>query len=118
MANPREERANTKTIYDYVTLIVMDTIFRINRPPILANNFKIKLAIIQMIQANQFNGSQAKDHNAHIASFLEICNTFKHNVVTNDTVRLGLFPFSLRDKAKTWLHSLSVGSITTWNILA
>ena len=54
-----------------------------------------------MIQANQFGGSQAEDLNAHIASFLEICDTFKHNGITDDAIRLRLFPFSLRDKAKS-----------------
>ena len=71
-----------------------------------------------MIQANQFGGSQAKDPNAHISSFLEIYDTFKHNGITDDAIRLRLFPFSLRDKVKIWLHSLLVESITTWNVLA
>ncbi|KAH9704556.1 hypothetical protein KPL70_011517 [Citrus sinensis] len=31
---------------------------------------------------------------------------------------LRLFPFSLRDKAKEWLNSLPVGTITTWDGLA
>ena len=54
-----------------------------------------------MVQANQFCGLANEDPNAHIASFLEICDTFKHNGVTNDAIRLRLFPFSLRDKAKS-----------------
>ena len=66
-----------------------------------------------MIQANQFGGSQTKDPNAHIVSFLEIYDTFKHNGIIDDAIRLRLFPFSLRDKAKSWLHSLLIGSITT-----
>ena len=70
-----------------------------------------------MIQANQFGGSQVKDPNAHIASFLEICDTFKHNGVANDAIWFRLFPFSFKDKAKSWLHSLPIGSITTWNVL-
>ena len=102
MVDPREKGDDTKAFHDYATLIVMDTIFGIRRLPILVNNFKNKLAIIQMIQANQFGGSQTEDPNAHIVSFLEICDTFKHNGITDDTIRLRLFPFSLRDKAKSY----------------
>ena len=52
MADIREKRANTKALHDSATLTIMDTIFGIRRPPILANNFEINLAIIQMVQAN------------------------------------------------------------------
>ena len=54
----------------------------------------------------------------HIRDFIEICDTFKFNSVSEDAVKLRLFPFSLRDKAKSWLHSLLAGSITTWEDLA
>ena len=54
-----------------------------------------------MIEANQFSGSQVEDPNAHIVIFLEIYEKFKHNVVIDDAIRLRLFPFSLRDKAKS-----------------
>ncbi|KAL5548869.1 hypothetical protein UlMin_004100 [Ulmus minor] len=87
----------------------------IQRPPIQANNFEIKSAIIQMIQNSvQFGGLPNDDPNLHIVNFLEICDTFKHNGVTDDAVRLRLFPFSLNSKAKAWLISLPLGTITTW----
>ncbi|KAL5542713.1 hypothetical protein UlMin_010423 [Ulmus minor] len=87
----------------------------IQRPPIQANNFEIKPAIIQMIQNSvQFGGLANDDSNLHIANFLEICDTFKHNGVTNDAIRLRLFPFSLNNKAKAWFTSLPPGTITTW----
>jgi hypothetical protein len=35
--------------------------------------------------------------------------------VNLDAIRLHLFPFSLRGKAKDWLLSLSKGAITSWN---
>ena len=49
---------------------------------------------------------------------MEICDTFKHNGLIDDAIRLRLFHFSLRDKAKVWLNSLPLGIITTWEELA
>src|SRR5215470_7224122 len=91
-----------------------------NPPPMVATDtFEIKPAIIQMIQNTvQFGGLPSEDPNSHIASFLEICDTFKANGVSNDAIRLRLFPFSLRDRAKGWLNTLPSGSITTWDGLA
>ncbi|KAL8093104.1 hypothetical protein AgCh_035119 [Apium graveolens] len=89
------------------------------RPAIAANTFEIKPGIIQMVQNSvQFEGSPTEDPNMHIRDFIEICDTFKFNNVSEDAVKLRLFPFSLRDKAKSWLHSLPSGSITTWEDLA
>ncbi|XP_023892547.2 uncharacterized protein LOC112004530 [Quercus suber] len=107
-----------KALRDYATPSVNGATSSIRRPAIQANNFEIKQAIIQMIQQTvQFGGLSQEDPNVHIANFLEICDTFKHNGVTDDAIRLKLFPFSLRDKAKVWLNSLPPGIITTWEEL-
>ena len=65
----------------------------------------------------QFRGFANDDPNLHIANFLEIFDTFKHNGVTDDAIRLQLFPFFLNNKAKAWLNSLPPGTITTWDVL-
>ncbi|KAF7842346.1 uncharacterized protein G2W53_004644 [Senna tora] len=70
------------------------------------------------VMTPMFGGSPVEDHNNHILNFLEICDTFKHNDIYDDAILLKLFPFSLRDKAKIWLHSLPEGSITTSEGLA
>jgi len=41
----------------------------------------------------------------------------KLNGVSTDASRLRLFPFSLRDKVRAWLHFLPLGCITTWDEL-
>ena len=53
-----------------------------------------------MVQQFQFGGNVIEDPNAHLVTFLEICDTIKMNGVSEDAIRLRLFPFSLRDKAK------------------
>ena len=39
----------------------------------------------------------------------------KKKDVDNDIVKLKLFPFSLRDRAKTWFSSFPKNSIDSWN---
>ncbi|KAF7808222.1 uncharacterized protein G2W53_034965 [Senna tora] len=110
---------NNRNVFDYATPKLDGLQHSIRRPSIQANNFEIKPATIQLLQANgQFGGSPIEDPNNHILNFLEICDTFKHNGVSDDAIRLRLFPFSLRDKAKVWLQSLPEGSISTWEELA
>ena len=66
-----------------------ETASYIERPTILANYFELKPSVIQMIQnLVQFYGLPSEDPNVHIANFLEICDTFKHNCVSKDAIRL------------------------------
>ena len=39
------------------------------------------------------------------------------NGVDHNVIKLKLFSFSLRDKARNWLHNLMSGSIDTWGAL-
>src|SRR5262249_3638448 len=108
-----------RTMMDYAKPSFDGTNSSITRPTVAANNFEIKPPIIQMIQnIVQFGELPTEDPNAHIASFLEICDTFKSNGVSDDAIWLRLFPFSLRDRAKGWLNTLPSGSITSWDGLA
>ena len=98
------------------------TIDRINSSILKPNvecGFEIQIGLIQLIQKSiQFGGLPNKDPYEHIAEFLEICDTFKYEGVSDDGIRLRLFSFSLKDKAKVWLRSLPSGTITTWDDLA
>ena len=108
-----------KALRYYAMPSVNEATSSIRRLAIHANNFEIEPAIIQMIQQTvQFEGLSQEDPNLHIANFLEIYDTFKHNGVTDDAIRLRLFPFSLRDKSKVWLNCLPPSIITTWEELA
>ena len=43
---------------------------------------------------------------AHIKEFKDVCNTSQEGGASIDLMRLKLFPFTLKDKAKIWLNSL------------
>ncbi|KAL0401958.1 UNVERIFIED_CONTAM: hypothetical protein Slati_4225700 [Sesamum latifolium] len=78
------------------------TISSIVKPSVEANNFEMKSSIILIIRSSvQFFGLPDEDPNKHLINFFEICDTFRFNGVSNDTVRLRIFPFSLCDTAKT-----------------
>ena len=112
------QQARNRALQEYTMPNLGDNLSTIVRPNVDANNFEIKPAIIQMISQFQFGGLLTEDPNAHLAQFLEICDTFKMNGVSSDAIKLRLFPFSLRDKAKLWLHSLAPQSITSWDLLS
>ena len=75
--------------------------------------------MFQMLQtAGQFNGLSSEDLHLHLKLFLEVSDAFKIVGASQKAMRLRLFPFSLRDRARAWLNYLPPDSITTWNDLA
>lgn len=107
-----------RAIRDYFKPVINNNYSGIARQTINANNFELKPTLINMVQQNQFGGSPLEDPNIHLAMFLEVCDSVKINGVSEDTIRLRLLPFSLRDKAWGWLQSLQPESITTWEDMA
>nr|CAN64212.1 hypothetical protein VITISV_031909 [Vitis vinifera] len=64
-----------------------------------------------------FHGMESENPYAHIKKFEDVCNTFQEEGASIDLMRLKLFPFTLKDKAKIWLNSLRPRSIRTWTDL-
>ena len=91
--------------------------YAIQRPPIQANNFELKAVTLQMLQNIMFHGRPSENLNTHLTNFIEVCDTIKYNGVTEEVLRLRLFPLSLGDRAKHWLTSQLPNSITSWNNL-
>lgn len=75
--------------------------------------------MFQLFQTtDQYSGSANEDSHLHLRQFLDVVSNFKIPGVTDYAFRLRLFPYSLRDRAKSWLNSLKSNSIATWNDLA
>ncbi|KAJ9563131.1 hypothetical protein OSB04_008291 [Centaurea solstitialis] len=107
-----------RKIRDYATPGADQFASGIPRPD--ANNrFELKPVMFQMLQTmGQFGGSTVEDPHAHLKSFLEVADSFHIPGVAEDVVRLRLFPFTLRDRAKAWINSFRPNSLITWNVLA
>ena len=87
-------------------------------PAYNATNMVMNPALIQLVQSNQFHGLPNENPYNHLTIFGEIFNTVKMNGVSDDRVRLNLFPFSLGGNAKDWLHSFPEGTFRTWEVVA
>ena len=81
------------------------------------NNFELKGVTFQMLNNIQFHGLPSKNLNAHLTSFIEVFDTIKYNGVTEEALKLRLFPLSLSDRAKHWLTCQPPDSIISWNDL-
>jgi Retrotransposon gag protein len=83
-------------------------------PEVVAHDFELKLILINMVSQNQFVSLTNEDLNQYFTNFEEFCNTLKMNRVTQDAIKLRLFSFSLRDRAKGWFISLTPNAVATW----
>jgi hypothetical protein len=54
--------------------------------------FEIMTSTIRMVQHSPFTGKE--DSNLHLQAFIQLCQTFNMDGVTQDQIRARLFPFS------------------------
>nr|XP_027077163.1 uncharacterized protein LOC113700934 [Coffea arabica] len=82
--------------------------------PTLAENtaFELKSGLIHLLPS--FHGLSGEEPHKHVKEFEVVCSSMKPPGITEEQIRLGAFPFSLKDAAKDWLYYLPAGSITTW----
>ncbi|KAL4361909.1 hypothetical protein GQ457_04G022140 [Hibiscus cannabinus] len=107
-----------RTVRDYLAEDLEGLNPAVTIPEFEAEHLELKPVMFSMLNTlGQFGGSPAKNAIHHLKSFLEICNSFKIHGVSNDVLKLKLFPYSLRDKAKAWLNNLPPGSFQSWTKL-
>nr|GEW12625.1 reverse transcriptase domain-containing protein [Tanacetum cinerariifolium] len=91
-------------------------IARIN---IQANNFRLKNDMIQQVHNSfHFHRLPGDDANKHLDKFLHVTQSIQLNGITDDALRLYLFPHSLTHHATAWFDRLPRNSITTFDQMA
>nr|GEW38561.1 reverse transcriptase domain-containing protein [Tanacetum cinerariifolium] len=75
--------------------------------------------MIQQVQNScQFHGLPGDDASKHLDKFLHVTQSIKVNGVTDDALRLYLFPHSLTHHATAWFDRLPRNSINTFEQIA
>ncbi|KAL6579505.1 hypothetical protein OROMI_009721 [Orobanche minor] len=113
--NQNNQVAREKTLIEYFSPVTANSPSCIVLPTTNATHFELKPSIIQLLPS--FYGLEREDPYMHVKEFLDICSTFRFQNFSEESVKLRLFPFSLKDKAKVWLNSLQAKTITSWDQL-
>ncbi|KAM2563114.1 hypothetical protein TB2_011560 [Malus domestica] len=74
--------------------------------------FEIKQHMLNILPT--FHGLSSDDPNMHIAEFLMGCKNILVRGFSAESIKLRLFPYTLKDQARRWLLTLPSGSFTTW----
>ena len=107
------EEPRRGTLEDYSSSSVPQFFTSIAQPEVQAQTIKYPPSLIQLIQNNLFHGLPNEDPYAHLATYIEICNTIRLAGVPEDAIRLIMFSFSLSGEAKRWLHLFKGNSLKT-----
>jgi hypothetical protein len=79
------------------------------------NFYEIKPTLLNLVIKEQFFDASSDNAAAHLNNFVELCEMQKYKDVDGNIIKLKLFPFSLRGRAKDWLLSLPRNSIDSWD---
>nr|GEX54278.1 hypothetical protein [Tanacetum cinerariifolium] len=69
---------------------------------ILVKNFELKQGLLNLVTSKQFYGFEKENPHAHILWFNKITSTIKYKYVPNASIKLMLFPFSIKEAAQIW----------------
>ncbi|KAL4360519.1 hypothetical protein GQ457_04G019400 [Hibiscus cannabinus] len=110
--------ARPRTIRDYLAPILDDLNPAILAPEFQAAHLELNPLMFDMLNSiGQFGGAPHEDARHHIHSFLELCDSFRPQGVHEDVLKLKLFPYSLRDRARAWLSGVPSYMMESWTDL-
>jgi ribosomal protein L32 len=105
---PQERKIGELCTVDIVDLPILNLVE-------IGRLFEIKTSTIHMVQHSPFAGKE--DPNLHLQVFIQLCQTFNMDGVTQDQMRARLFAFSLLGKALQLFHSQPAETVQNWNVL-
>ena len=105
---------NTK-LCDFSNTNNNDFIGTVIAPATSAESCDINTALLNLVMKDQFSGTPNEDAASHLTHLWNYAICKRKKDVDNDIVKLKLFPFSLRDRAKIWFSSLPRNSIDSWD---
>ncbi|GFZ10975.1 hypothetical protein Acr_22g0003730 [Actinidia rufa] len=112
MNNQENVQAGGRTMMDYLCPNTMARESPIH-VPVQAYGFEIKPAML--VNLSIFRGVLNENPYTHVELFEEIVSTVRVDInIRTEWVKLRLFPFSLKERAKEWFNMLRPGSIRTW----
>ena len=82
---------------------------------ITATHYEIKPSTIQSLPI--FLGLTHENPYDFLSEFQTICSTIQLTGFTEDALKMRLFIFTLKDRAKHWFQSLEPNSISSWDQL-
>src|ERR1041385_3640532 len=74
-------------------------------------DFSVDLSLISTVEAGPFYGRENDDAIAHLTKLAELCDLFTTDEKIRNFYVAKLFPFSLKEDAKSWYDALPYGSI-------
>ena len=72
------------------------------------------LGLIKLVEKESFAGDPEDDPYKHLETFNMLCSMVRLESLTHDELKLKLFPFSLKGKAKESLRSKPTRHIKSW----
>jgi putative heme degradation protein len=81
----------------------------------IGRSFEIKTSKIRMVHHSAFTCKE--DLNLHLEAFIQLCQTFNMDGVTQNQMRARLSPFSLLGKALQWFYSRPAETVQNWDAL-
>ncbi|XP_031095111.1 uncharacterized protein LOC115999397 [Ipomoea triloba] len=80
-------------------------------------NFHVHPTILTLVQNSQYSGLPSEDPHAHITRFIRARGIYRQEGVSEEIIRLKLFPFSVIGEAARWLESQDVHHFRSWQQL-